>query len=308
MNKNNEIFQSPYSYLLSTVESAAGVTSVVSVEFSARVSTDGSTLMMFLDTTGAVSANASTVVSEAGSSEETASGTVSTGFSVEGASDCSAGTSGLLSEVSTGAPAGWDSVGASLNSVTGASADDSAGCSAGISVSCTEAGCSTGCAADSSGIGSVGFSCSTFSVEAPLFSSGLAGVLEDWVFGWVFGDSSFVAREDTTLFGACAGLEALGGLFASTFSCVLLAELAVGRIMRARNPSSTGLALPLLDRDCGRLLPECGGEVRGVALRTLEVVGVVARGLAALVPFFKVEGLRDRVDVVGVVVVFDLAD
>lgn len=78
--------------------------------------------------------------------------------------------------------------------------------------------------------------------------------------------------------------------------------------MRARNPSSTGLVLPLLDRDCGRLLPDCGGEVRGVASRTLEVVGVEARGLAALVPFFKVEGLRDRVDVVEVVVAFGLAD
>lgn len=58
---------------------------------------------------------------------------------------------------------------------------------------------------------------------------------------------------DTTLLGVCAGLEGRGGLLTSVFSCVLLAELAVGRIMRARNPSSTGLvALPLLTRECGR--------------------------------------------------------
>lgn len=91
----------------------------------------------------------------------------------------------------------------------------------------------------------------------------------------------------------------------SIFSCVLLAELAVGRIMRARNPSSTGLELALLAREPGRSLDDwLWGDPRGVCLRTLEAVGVDER---ALVPFFKVDGLRDAVEIV-VVVPFDLAD
>lgn len=109
----------------------------------------------------------------------------------------------------------------------------------------------------------------------------------------------------TTLFVAWVGLDALGGLLKSAFSCVLLAELAVGRIMRARNPSSTGLELALLAREPGRSLDDwlCG-DPRGV-LRTLEAVGVEERALA---PFFKVDGLRDAVEVVvDVAVPFDLA-
>lgn len=75
--------------------------------------------------------------------------------------------------------------------------------------------------------------------------------------------------------------------------------------MRARNPSSTGLELALLAREPGRSLDDwlCG-DPRGV-LRTLEAVGVEERALA---PFFKVEGLRDAVEVVvDVTVAFDLA-
>lgn len=75
--------------------------------------------------------------------------------------------------------------------------------------------------------------------------------------------------------------------------------------MRARNPSSTGLELALLAREPGRSLDDwlCG-DPRGVCLRTLEAVGVDER---ALVPFFKVDGLRDAAEVV-VAVPFDLAD
>lgn len=105
---------------------------------------------------------------------------------------------------------------------------------------------------------------------------------------------------DTTLLGACAGLEGRGGLLTSVFSCVLLAELAVGRIMRAKNPSSTGLvALPLLTRECGRSWVDCGDE-RGACLRALEAVGVVARALAPLTAVFEVDGLRVRLVVAAV--------
>ncbi len=44
----------------------------------------------------------------------------------------------------------------------------------------------------------------------------------------------------------------LGGVLGSTFSCVLLAELAVGRIILARNPSSGALEPAVLTRDLGR--------------------------------------------------------
>lgn len=78
--------------------------------------------------------------------------------------------------------------------------------------------------------------------------------------------------------------------------------------MRARNPSSTGLLLALLTRECGRSLDDrlCG-DPRGVCLRALEAVGVDER---ALVPFFKVDGLRVRVEevVADVAVPLDLAD
>lgn len=42
-----------------------------------------------------------------------------------------------------------------------------------------------------------------------------------------------------------------GGDAASTFSCVLLAELCVGRIIRARNEPSDGLLLEVLTRGFG---------------------------------------------------------
>lgn len=43
-----------------------------------------------------------------------------------------------------------------------------------------------------------------------------------------------------------------GGLFGSIFSWALLDELAVGRIILARNPSSGGLEPIVLARDLGR--------------------------------------------------------
>lgn len=88
---------------------------------------------------------------------------------------------------------------------------------------------------------------------------------------------------------------ALGGLLTSTFSCVLLAELAVGRIILARNPSSTGLEA-VLDRECGRSLPD-GGECEA-CLRALDAVGVMARLRVPALAFFKLEGLRERPEVV----------
>lgn len=56
----------------------------------------------------------------------------------------------------------------------------------------------------------------------------------------------------------------LGGLLTSTLSCVLLAELAVGRIMRARKPSSAAL---VRERDSGFLVAadEAGRVVEDLA-------------------------------------------
>jgi hypothetical protein len=80
----------------------------------------------------------------------------------------------------------------------------------------------------------------------------------------------------------------------SVFSCVLLALLAVGRIMRAKKPSSIPPRFAalvedptLLARDVGRLLaavPPTGREGRDADLRTVEVV--------------EPEGVRDRSDTV----------
>lgn len=269
------------------------------VEFSAGVSTNDSA-------TGSLASNAaSETVGSAVASE------------VEGVlAGCSMGSSGLASaEVSTGTSAeGCGSAGASLDSVTGSSAEGfwagnasatsvvgffSLGSSIGFSGA---AGSSTNCAG-SSGIDSVGFLVISSVEIASLFSSlDLAGVLAAGLASWIF---EWTLVLGTTLFVAWVGLDALGGLLKSAFSCVLLAELAVGRIMRARNPSSTGLELALLAREPGRSLDDwlCG-DPRGV-LRMLEAVGVEERTLA---PFFKVDGLRDAVEVLAdVAVPFDLA-
>ena len=79
-----------------------------------------------------------------------------------------------------------------------------------------------------------------------------------------------------------------GGLLTSTFSCVLLAELAVGRIKRARKPSSGVLAV-LPARDGGRAAVEAGpsegrlGRVRKVVGLFFALTALVLRSLA-LVP------------------------
>lgn len=262
------------------------------VEFSAGVSTNDSA-------TGSLASNAaSETVGSAVASE------------VEGVlAGCSMGSSGLASaEVSTGTSAeGCGSAGASLDSVTGSSAEGfwAGNASATSVVGFFSLGSSIGFsgAAGSSGIDSVGFLVISSVEIASLFSSlDLAGVLAAGLASWIF---EWTLVLGTTLFVAWVGLDALGGLLKSAFSCVLLAELAVGRIMRARNPSSTGLELALLAREPGRSLDDwlCG-DPRGV-LRMLEAVGVEERTLA---PFFKVDGLRDAVEVLAdVAVPFDLA-
>ena len=92
------------------------------------------------------------------------------------------------------------------------------------------------------------------------------------------------------------GLDTLvfGGVFGSTFSCVLFAELAVGRIILARKPSSGDRALALtreLGLSCALLLWG-ERETREGCLRTVVVREVVAPvGLLG----FKLDGLRFNV-------------
>lgn len=93
------------------------------------------------------------------------------------------------------------------------------------------------------------------------------------------------------------------GFLGSTLSCTLRAELAVGRIMRAKKPSSTGL---LLVRELGRSFAT---EARAEGLRVVEDVELLVRDwtgglrvgplvpdLAALVPDLAVE---DKLGVVA---------
>ena len=78
-----------------------------------------------------------------------------------------------------------------------------------------------------------------------------------------------------------AAFASLGGLLGSTLSCILLAELAVGRIIRARKPSSRGAREDaVLIRDLGRSGMEC-------------VASQVVSGL-------RVDGLRESVLAVSV--------
>lgn len=92
------------------------------------------------------------------------------------------------------------------------------------------------------------------------------------------------------------GLDTLvfGGVFGSTFSCVLFAELAVGRIILARKPSSGDRALALtreLGLSCALLLWG-ERETREGCLRTVVVREVLAPvGLLG----FKLDGLRFNV-------------
>jgi hypothetical protein len=95
-----------------------------------------------------------------------------------------------------------------------------------------------------------------------------------------------------------------GGLLASGRSCVLLAELAVGRIILAKNPSLTGLELWSLVRELGRSCAGCAArEGRDDCLRTLEVADPRAGG--ALTALLRDDGLRVRVEAVVVVRPFE---
>lgn len=85
----------------------------------------------------------------------------------------------------------------------------------------------------------------------------------------------------------------LGGVFASTFSWVLLAELAVGRIILAKKLSSTGFVPTLLVRDFGLSLPGDASEARDGCRGTFEAG---TRGDAPVASFFRVEGFRVRPD------------
>ena len=71
---------------------------------------------------------------------------------------------------------------------------------------------------------------------------------------------------------------------ASCFSCTLLFELAVGRIIRARKPSSGGFATaPLLTRDLGRSVDVLGGFWLGRENLEDDFLSAAARGRFALV-------------------------
>lgn len=80
----------------------------------------------------------------------------------------------------------------------------------------------------------------TFSCSSAGASGFPSGCSERWAFS-----SSFAALFLFGLRGRCCFL---GGVFTSTFSWVLLAELAVGRIIRARKPSSAAFGAPVLVR------------------------------------------------------------
>jgi hypothetical protein len=70
----------------------------------------------------------------------------------------------------------------------------------------------------------------------------------------------------------------LGGLLGSTLSCILFAELAVGRVILARKLSSRTRELWRPTRDRGRSCCSWAGRHwRDGCLRRLEVVGAVNR-------------------------------
>ena len=78
----------------------------------------------------------------------------------------------------------------------------------------------------------------------------------------------------------------LGGVFGSTFSCVLLAELCVGRIILAKNPPSAGFEPAMLVRAIlfGGIVDEAGKDERGV-------FGRVCGATAGVRSLLKAEGL-----------------
>lgn len=91
--------------------------------------------------------------------------------------------------------------------------------------------------------------------------------------------------------------------FASDLSWVLLAELAVGRIILARNPSLTGFVLvpTSLVRELGRSWAGwTGREGRDDCLRRPPVVPTVARDWLAAVALLREDGFLVSVEVVVV--------
>lgn len=100
-----------------------------------------------------------------------------------------------------------------------------------------------------------------------------------------------------------------GGVFTSTLSCVLLALLAVGRIILARKPSSGALPPAMLILDLGRSWPfwfciDNDGRdsffftVVEVSVEVVVFVDPPTRDADVwLVSLFKVDGLRVRVAV-----------
>lgn len=106
--------------------------------------------------------------------------------------------------------------------------------------------------------------------------------------------SSFTALFLFGLGGRCCFL---GGVFASTFSWVLLAELAVGRIIRARKPSSAAFGAPVLVRLLGfsGAFDGAGREGREVFLpRFKDAPEGGPRDPATVRFLFNVDGLRPR--------------
>lgn len=84
----------------------------------------------------------------------------------------------------------------------------------------------------------------------------------------------------------------VGGVFGSTFSCVLLAELAVGRIMRDRKSLAGAFVPAILVRGLGFGFcsgVDAGNDERGALVRMFAAVGL--GGALAPVALFKVDGL-----------------
>lgn len=183
--------------------------------------------------------------------------------------------------------------------VTGSSAAGSAGASAGGST-----GASTGSSVDASEVLSAEFFASpvTASVSSLWSDSSLCVCAPSFLpaAGAFFAFEGVCARSSAFPVGFLAAgfatFVGLGGLFTSTLSCALLAELAVGRVILARKPSSTGLVLALLTRDLGRSLFDCDeSDGREDCLLRLEAVGVEVRGDAVL-SVFRVDDFRVRPD------------
>lgn len=137
---------------------------------------------------------------------------------------------------------------------------------------------------------------STFSTVDTFSCSSAAGALGSSTgcseaLAW---SSSFTALFLFGLRGRCCFL---GGVFTSTFSWVLLAELAVGRIIRARKPSSAAFGAPVLVRlfDFSDALDGPGREGREVFLPGFkDAPGGAPREPAIVRSLFSVDGFRPR--------------